>query len=157
MAKVELFDSVISVMMNSERLLEVGMTIENFEADVINALRSILVDNVERDLAKRSTVSRGYINALKNQKKPPRALTVETLFKLFPHAQITLNAGDQINGNATTGHGPAIVGHHNHVTAPADSSAEAFRHKIQDEIIRADVDPEAKVKILNIILNTETK
>ena len=127
------------------------MTVENFEADVINALRSILVDNVERDLAKRSTVSRGYINALKNQKKPPRALTVETLFKLFPHAQITLNAGDQINGNATTGHGPAIVGHHNHVTAPAESSAEAFRSKAIAAMIDLDIPADALREVLKTL------
>ena len=127
------------------------MTIENFEADVINALRSILVDNVERDLAKRSTVSRGYINALKNQKKPPRALTVETLFKLFPHAQITLNAGDQINGNATTGHGPAIVGHHNHVTAAAEDSAETFRSKAIAAMIDLDIPADALREVLKTL------
>ena len=101
-------------------------------------------------------VSYSYLRGLMNGINPPEKVSLEVLFKLFPRAQITLNAGDQINGNATTGHGPAIVGHHNHVTAAAESSAEAFRHKIQDEIIRADVDPEAKVKILNIILNVET-
>lgn len=127
------------------------MTIERFEEDVINALRSLLVEHVERDVAKRSNVSRGYINALKNQKKPPRALTVETLFKLFPLAQITLNAGDQINGNATTGHGPAIVGHHNHVTAAAEDSAETFRSKAIAAMIDLDIPADALREVLKTL------
>ncbi len=127
------------------------MRLEVFEDEVTNALRLLLDNNVERDIAKRSHVSRGYINALKNKKKPPRALSIETLLKLFPNAQITLNAGEQINGNAMTGNGPAIVGHHNHVTAGSENSAENFRSKAIAAMIDLDIPADALREVLKTL------
>lgn len=127
------------------------MTIENFEEDFIGAIRMCLSGMTEREMAKRSGVASSYLNSLKNKKKPPRALSVDTLLKLFPHAQITLNAGDQINGNATTGHGPAIVGHHNHVTAPAEDSAETFRSKAIAAMIDLDIPADALREVLKTL------
>lgn len=128
------------------------MRLEVFEEEVANALRLLLDNNVERDLAKRSHVSRGYINALKNKKKPPRALSIETLLKLFPNALISLNTGEQINGNAMTGNGPAIVGHHNHVTANgSENSAEAFRSKAIAAMIDLDIPADALREVLKTL------
>lgn len=134
------------------------MRLEVFEEEVTAALRLLLDNNVERELAKKANISRGYINALKNRRKPCRALSIETLLKLFPNAQITLNAENATSGNySPVVNGKQSVGINNGTIHNCGQSVEAFRHKIQDEIIRADVDSDSKVKILNIILNTEAK
>ena len=138
--------------------MEVIMTIENFEKDFIGAIRMILSKMTEREMGKRSGVASSYLNSLKNGKKLPRALSVETLLKLFPNAQITLNAENATSGNySPVVNGKQSVGINNGTIHNCGQSVEAFRHKIQDEIIRADVDSESKVKILNIILNTDAK
>jgi len=96
-------------------------------------------------------VSYSYLRGLMNGINPPEKVSLEILFKLFPHAQITLNAGDQINGNATTGHGPAIVGHHNHVTAAAEDSAETFRSKAIAAMIDLDIPADALREVLKTL------
>ncbi len=129
------------------------MTVENFEKDFIGAIRMSLSEMTEREMGKRSGVASSYLNSLKNGKKPPRALSVETLLKLFPNATINLHGDSVIADNSGINNG--VMGVNNGTVNSGHESLENFRHKIQDEIIRADVESEAKVKILNIILNTE--
>ena len=132
------------------------MNIEILEKEIIDALRSRLEGTVERELARKTTISRGYINSLKNQNKAPRALSLDTLLKLFPNAQIVLNAESATSGNySPIVKGKQSVGINNGTIHNCEQDIERFRHKIQDEVIQSDVEPEAKVKILNIILNAK--
>ena len=104
-----------------------------------------------QEMASRHGVSYQYLRELMQGIKRTDRISLEILFKLFPHAQITLNAGDQINGNATTGHGPAIVGHHNHVTAAAEDSAETFRSKAIAAMIDLDIPADALRDVLKTL------
>lgn len=125
------------------------MILEDFEKSVIDSLKIKLTTKVERELAKESEVSRGYINALKNRKKPPRSLTVETLLKLFPHATIHLN-GDTISGTATSTNGIAVVGNHFSGSVAHPECKEKL-DAISGAVLDADIPDDAKIKVLKII------
>ena len=122
------------------------MNIEILEKEIIDALRSRLDGTVERELARKTTISRGYINSLKNQKKAPRALSLDTLLKLFPNAQIVLNAESVTSGNySPIVKGKQSVGINNGTIHNCEQDIERFRHKIQDEIIQSDVERHQKI------------
>lgn len=126
------------------------MRLEVFEEEVINALRLLLDNNVERDLAKRSQVSRGYINALKNKKKPPRALSVETLLKLFPNATINLHGDSVIADNSGINNG--VMGVNNGtVNSAGHESVEAFRSKAIAAMIDLDIPADALREVLKTL------
>lgn len=108
-----------------------------------------------QEMAGKKKVSYSYLRGLMNGVNPPEKLSLEVLFKLFPRAQINLNAGETINGNATTGNGPAIVGHHNHITANAEDSAETFRSKAIAAMIDLDIPSDALREVLKTLKDLE--
>ena len=107
-----------------------------------------------QELARKHNLSYEYIRGLILGKRPLEKISIDILFRMFPNARFDLEPSANITA-ANSGVNNGVIGI-NHGTVSA-ASVEAFRHKIQDEIIRADVDSESKVKILNIILNTESK
>ncbi|MBE6370817.1 MAG: helix-turn-helix transcriptional regulator [Lentisphaerae bacterium] len=124
------------------------MTVENFEKDFIGAIRTRLSEMTEREMGKRSGVASSYLNSLKNGKKLPRALSVETLLKLFPNAQISLNSGDTITGNASSNYGPAVG---NNFGGSVVMNPTAAFDEIITAVMASDLDSESKVKVFNIV------
>ena len=123
------------------------MTVENFEKDFIGAIRMSLSEMTEREMGKRSGVASSYLNSLKNGKKPPRALSVETLLKLFPNAQISLNSGT-ISGSASSNFGPAVG---NNFGGKVFMQQPAAFDEIITAVMASDLDSDAKVKVFNIV------
>lgn len=108
-----------------------------------------------QQIAKKHNVSYQYARALMQGERPPKRISLEYLFKLFPKTTINIH-GDNVNAeNSGINNGVMGINHGTVNAAGYANSLEHFRHKIQDEIIQSDVEPEAKVKILNIILNTK--
>ena len=122
---------------------------------IVELLRKEYQDGATyQQMATRHNVSLQHVRDLAVGKNKPGKMSLETLMRMFPRAQIVLEPPVTVTAE-NSGVNNGVIGI-NHGTVSA-ASVEAFRHKIQDEIIRADVDSESKVKILNIILNTELK
>ena len=110
----------------------------------------------QQEMARKHHVTQQYISRLLSGKRSCEGLSLKAVSKMFPYATLNIHGDSVIADNSGINNG--VMGVNNGTVNPAShESVEAFRHKIQDEIIRADVDPEAKVKILNIILNAEVK
>ena len=110
----------------------------------------------QKEMARKHHVSQQYISRLLSGKRSCEGLSLKAVSHMFPHATLNIHGDSVIADNSGINNG--VMGVNNGtVNSAGHESVENFRHKIQDEIIRADVDSEAKVKILNIILNAEAK
>ena len=77
-------------------------------------------------------------------------MTLDTFFKLFPAATVKIH-GDQVSAeNSGINNGVMGINHGTVNAADAVAILDRYRLRIQDEIIRSDVDPESKIKVLNI-------
>ena len=129
--------------------------------DVIQEIEKVLRDVyssglTQQEMAERMGVSQVHVGRLLSGKRKIEKMELETFLKLFPNAQVILNAESATSGNySPIVKGKQSVGINNGTIHNCEQDIEHFRHKIQDEVIRSDVEPEAKVKILNIILNTK--
>lgn len=129
--------------------------------DVIQEIEKALKETyssglTQHEMAKKLGISQVHVGRLLSGKSKVEKMELDTLLKLFPNAQIILNAESATSGNySPIVKGKQSVGINNGTIHNCDQDIEHFRHKIQDEVIQSDVEPEAKVKILNIILKAK--
>lgn len=88
-----------------------------------------------QEIGKKHGVSYSYIREIMLEKKHPKRLSLETMFKIFPNAQITLNSEGNMNGPA----------------ASSSESTEAFRDRALKVLMDLDIPADALVKVLKTI------
>ena len=126
------------------------MKIESFEENFISSLREKLQNQTEREFSNLTGIASGYINALKNRRKPCRALSIETLLKLFPHATINLQGDAVIADNSGINNG--VMGVNNGtVNSAGQESIEAFRSKAIAAMIDLDIPADALREVLKTL------
>ena len=128
----------------------------NLYDEIRSELKRKIADGKTQDeISRQAGISRSHLCHLKNGSRSIGGMTLDTFFKLFPSAVINIH-GDQVNAE-NSGINNGVMGvNHGTINAPDTATIiDCFRLRIQDEIIRSDVDPESKIKILNIILNAK--
>lgn len=81
-------------------------------------------------------------------------MSLETFFKLFPRAAITLNGNvvaASIGGTNNSTYGNKVIGHIDHYNGAEDKALDAARKKIIDKILESDLDDTVKVKIMRLL------
>ena len=83
-------------------------------------------------------------------------LTLEYLFKIFPHATISLDGSPGSNVQTVGDNSAAAIGDNNTVSAGGNTpAAEALRARIISALIRADLPADALKSVLTIVQDTK--
>ena len=101
-----------------------------------------------QEMSSKYGVSYQYLRELIHGIKKTDRMSLGVFFKLFPHAQINLNAGDHINGSATSHYGPAVG---NNFGGKVFMQQPAAFDEIITAVMASDLDSDAKVKVFNIV------
>lgn len=127
----------------------------NLYEEIRRELKQKIADGkTQEEISKQAGISRSHLCHLKNGSRSIGGMTLDTFFKLFPAATIKIH-GDQVSAeNSGINNGVMGINHGTVNAADAVAILDRYRLRIQDEIIRSDVDPESKIKVLNILLES---
>lgn len=126
--------------------------------DIYEEIRSLLREEWEngatqQQIADRAGVTNPYINKLLAGKRKVSAIKLETLFKLFPEAKLTLrNVGNRSIGNGNTITNARVQSDNNFLPG---SEAESFRRKVIDAMIDLDISDADRSKVLKAVKSIE--
>ncbi len=81
-------------------------------------------------------------------------LTLEYLFKFFPNAKLSLDGAPGTNVQTVGDNSPGVLQANGPITSAA-SNIEDYRHRLQDNLIAADLPGDILKTVLNIVKNTK--
>lgn len=105
------------------------------------------------EISRQAGISQSHLCHLKNGSRSIGGMTLDTFLKLFPNAQIILNAESVTTGNnAPIVKGRQSVGINNGTIHNCEQNYNELKRRIQDAVMKSEkLDPSAKMEVYNLI------
>ena len=122
--------------------------------EIRNELKQKLAEGKTQDeISKQAGISQSHLCHLKNGSRSIGGMTLDTLLKLFPNAQVILNAESATSGNySPIVKGKQSVGINNGTIHNCEQDCNELKRRIQDIVMKSEkLDPVAKMEVYNLI------